>query len=82
MKLITYKGKVITFPTVTSIQFKGKQKVDRHVFLWILATLLFLPLILGMFFSGTEVYVVEVNGKEYYVDEMQYKVLVNKMMGE
>lgn len=82
MKLITYKGKVITFPTVTSIQFKGKQTVDRHVFLWILAALLFLPLIVGVFFSGTEVYVVEVNGKECYVDEMQYKVLVNKMMEE
>lgn len=82
MKLITHKGKLITFPTVTSIQFKGKETVDRHVFLWILAALLFLPLILGVFFSGTKVWVVEVNGKDYYVEEIQYNALVNRMMGE
>lgn len=77
MKLITAKGALYDIPTVTSFKYKGKTKIDRGFWRWLVILLLFYPALLCWFFVGTEVWLVE-----YAVDETQYKVLVNKMMEE
>ena len=82
MKLITAKGTLYDIPTVTSFKYKGKTKIDRGFWRWLVILLLFYLALLCWFFVGTEVWLVEINGVEYAVDETQYKVLVNKMMEE
>lgn len=82
MKLITTKGTIYDIPVVTKFKCKGKTKIDRGFWRWVILLLLFWPALLCWFFVGTEAWVVEINGKEYCVDEIQYKVLVNKMMEE
>jgi hypothetical protein len=57
-------------------------KVNRGCFRWLAVLLVFWPLLILYFFVGDTAYVVEINGKNYVVDEMQYRRLLNLMEGK
>ena len=80
MKLITAEGHIHIIPTISSFRLKGRSRINRGFFRWILLLIIFWPALLCWFFVGTEVYVVEVNGASYNVGEEQYKLLVEKAL--
>ena len=82
MKLIDANGTLHNILTINTFQFKGKTKINRGFWRWVLALLIFWPALFLIFFVGDEVMVVEINGKVYHVSEEQYKVIMNNIHEE
>lgn len=76
---IDYKGKPIQIQKGIPVAFQGKKKINIGCMRWILAFLIFMPLVLLIFFVGDTVYEVEANNVKYHLNEAQYNSLYTKI---
>jgi hypothetical protein len=72
MKIITTKNVVLQVTEFTEIQYIGTETINRGFFRWVLAALIFLPLVLLAFFAGQKVYKFKINGETHLLDEYNY----------
>lgn len=72
MKIITTKGVSLNVTEFTEVEYLGTTTINRGLFRWILAALIFLPLVLLYFFVGDKVYKFKINNEIHLLDEYNY----------
>jgi hypothetical protein len=72
MKIITTKGVSLNVTEFTEIQYIGPKKINRGCIRWLVAALVFLPLVLLYFFMGDTVHEFKINGEYHLLDEYNY----------
>jgi len=77
MKIVTYEGQVLNITEDSLVRYIGKKKTGRGFFRWIIALLIFWPLLLLWFFVGDLVDEVEINGVKYLLTEYNYARLMS-----
>lgn len=79
MKLTTMNKQTYDITQYTEIEYLGQTKTNRGFWRWILALLLFWPLLILIFFVGDKCHKMRINGVEVLIDQYQYDRLMARM---